>query len=553
MGLFIWPSGKEVFLLASPLWEASAGARRYYFDGHGIWSHGLLSRAAIGHEAAAKIEKAIRTPCEGVGVFMLASIQRSGAFEVTLDGLSQYNLFFWRQGGSWLLSNSLHVIERFTGLFGAKVKRSLEVAVAEAAVGLAPRDLTGLADVSLIPADHMVQGDLSNGQIEMVPLRRFASSPISTDQAASSLKESLAVIQQDCLGKPVYDLTGGLDSRLVLAASQAAGQTQQHVTWDLDGAEHDTTIASQIAIQLHLQRVDISGNDLPSHIDACQAARYAVSRQQGHSTIYSFELGSKRVGPPCRVRGGMGEILRRIYSPSWGGMMPSHLVFRRKSKPYERFLTAGFKRKLLADIKSDLRDIRHQYDGWLDPLHVYYLTHRSRRHFGFTSQLLNLVRPAFEPLSSLMLWRYAMGLTRSERSSGKGLYRLMKALSPQLAQMAVHAPGLKGRVAFTLYRKASQAESYDPHVKDKSSTLETKRPMGHAVTLWPVREDFWGLILDQSPRGQIWDYLDRAAFEALYRTPDRDESLRRRSLFFLRLYYGVLWQSGQEQYAPILS
>lgn len=596
------------FLLALPAAGVQAGDKTYWFDGHAtIGSAAFSSSYPDGLSADSLADYTARLAQGSLGklpvsgVFTVLSVARElEGINIFLDPLSQYNLFHLNQGGLTAFSNNIYFLEALANAVGVPLKRAMTVAGQEALLGFGGGPKTGVDGISLLPLDSYVSIKPEQGIVAIKPLNMLPAKnlPVAErlEMTAESLSASLAAIQTSFSGHDtVYDLTGGIDSRFVLAASRAAGVRGQHYFRSMDGADHDTAIPDMIAHRFGLSFASFPENFDGEAVTRETMAKRAVFRQQGQSTIYNFELGRCRVNGVCRVRGGFGEITRAIYRGKlekgprwkWRHFMRSLLSFDQAGLEYalslrwprsgtdlrlmallmsrwmgarSRFFTKGFRARLVSDIYRQFKGLRAR--GLQDDilLNGLYLTDRSRRHFGYMSQVLNLSRPSFEPLANIDLWYLACAYNKQDWENGQVAYDLMQRLDPELLAMPLVSSALtkstagfmpfEGNTAPGIPAEVTIKQVEQAHVVGDDGFRNTCLA-GHALEIMPLTGLFFELVMSLDGGHDVWSVLDRCAFEELAGRSDRNEVVQEHALTFLRLLYGLIWVHGLEDRTPI--
>jgi hypothetical protein len=487
-------------------------------------------------------------------------------------------------------------------LMGAPLERSIESASYEAALGLGSHERTGFQEISLVPRSTFVKYDFNKESIEYNTTPEAKNGGYShneqLDIAACSLTNNVSLIHKHIPKYDiVYDLTGGIDSRLVLAASNNAGIRNQYFFRSPDGVSADVSIPNAIATKLALQYAPFPQNFGGEQLDYLDLIKRAVFRQQGQSTIYNFELGRYAIDQVARIRGGVGEITRLAYPLNiprslvgryktlFKGVVSreqraldnlrnlalnhwslgeqdvnglAYILHRRISRRSEYF-TNEFHRDSYKNIKQFIEELRAAGVPNALLANAYYLTDRSRRHFGYTSQMLNIVRPSFEPLADSQLWELAKHYTFLELKNGDMVHDLFCRLDQSLLSIPIDSSSLKNHKGFTLYDP-----SYNPiadfttagikHIDDAilpEGDVTSENFSGHAAIVAPHHKFFLELLFDQGPDSPVWSYLERTAFEKLHSRENWQKALSRNGLMFLRLFYGLIWINGLEQETPI--
>ncbi len=599
------------FLIAAPNVARASTSPLILFDGHATVNEQAFSsggNAPPSQESLRLLLDHVMNDPAGnniCGVFVLVSIDiPKGSIKIYCDPLSQYNLFQSMAAGYSAFSNNIYFLEAFLEQVGAGTSRSFSVAAHESLLGFGALSRTGLTDVLLVPADHAIQFSLENNTCNHVPLKRLTISnrdrPVSVTETAASLAASIKAIHKQFQGHDiVYDVTGGYDSRLVLAGSMKAGITDQ-MYFRSDGAPaHDVAIPDYIAAAFNLSYAGFPQNFDGEKLSALDFARRAVFRQQAQSTIYANELGRFRVSNVVRIRGGVSGALRANYNPkmrssiSWRakralravksgnwksvryhlGMpgdwrLPSGktlnllaFLISRNIGDKKEYFTDWFRSQVTRDLAEELHTLWMQGTRESALLNSLYLVDRSRRHFGLTSQMLNGSRPTFEPLANYDLWRLGVSYSPAERAAGCAIFDLMTELQPALLDVP-YAPSSfdKSHLSFKVFGRdqieimeprKTQIKSLGPPQIRVPKGIDLAGLTGHQKRIIPVTEEFFDLLFSVGPASDTWRYLDRNAFERVYRDSERDTIVKDNALMFMRLLHGLIWLHGLEDRTPI--
>lgn len=536
------------FLIVAPSISRNRG-RFQFFDGHAI-AGGRAYSAAVGATPAPA--DSITLEGTAAGVFALADIDFvSGRLKVSLDPLSQYNLFTANVGGVQVVATNVYMIEALLKRMGLSLTRTFRVAGFEAALGMGAGVHTGFGEVSLFPADCRLEADMLADTWNVVRtgrLSRFlAARDVTAGEVAESLSADMAVLSRAFDGATIlHDLTGGLDSRLVLAASRHAGLRHQAINRSPEGSPADIIIPDMIAALLGLNHMAWPGNHQGEELDAAEGQRRNIFCGQGHYLGSMADLGSCRLTGIVHVRGGLGEVGRSFYRPApplrgVPALLPwrkgyaarvSRLLMERRLK-HEAMFSSAFKAEARQSLQSQLVNLQENGIGRENLLDALYLTDRCRRHFGFPSQMLNRSRPAFEPLARPDLLALAASYEASARAAGDAIHDLLGRLDPVLRDMPIDPASVRWSKRPYL-RFTGDGTLPTPSVQHFSPN-GTVRLTGRDAA---PREDFMGRARDLRADHMIWDVLDR-------RTLLAEKDLPESRAFFSLLLNGLMWVENE--------
>ncbi|MFL5780600.1 MAG: hypothetical protein ACJ760_04735 [Thermoleophilaceae bacterium] len=342
------------------------------------------------------------------------------------------------------------------------------------------------------------------------------------DRAAALLVAAVRALA-DWPGRPsVVPVTGGRDSRLVLAAAIAAG-IDFEVTTGGDDSSPDVVIGRRLA-ELAGVRHSLIADDPHGSVwsDWRGAARLLAASQAGTATLADaagFPMGA-RDGPLPLWHSGQGGEIARAYYGTGEGLDRDGLAER---------LTRAFlgRRPGRADVLSgDARaSVRGRIDSWVDaqlaagvqPADVpdaFYLTRRMGTWAGPTHGAVELVRDTTSPLWSARLLPDLLGLPASERARHGFHLRVLERLAPEL----VDVPFEDGRPwparESELRRRAAAARTLTRKALAEARRRVRPPAAGAADPFGPILAEVRTTVLDQ-PQHPAWQVLDRERVESL--------------------------------------
>ncbi|MCA1832143.1 MAG: hypothetical protein ABR548_01580 [Actinomycetota bacterium] len=204
--------------------------------------------------------------------FVVASLHRGrGNLRLHTDGAGLGRLFELRFPGGWVWSNRPAALFRFAGL---RAEHDRDGWRTFAATGWFLGERTPIAKAYVVPGGTTIRfrtGDLGRDESRVDCLGAWANhggNPLTADriaETADALQSQFTSLARMWPGKVVADLSGGRDSRLVLAAALAAGldldvQTNGAQAGEADVAEQlvaalPTSIASRMRHAVHRPNV----------------------------------------------------------------------------------------------------------------------------------------------------------------------------------------------------------------------------------------------------------------------------------------------------------
>lgn len=579
------------------------------WDGHGVAGQHAFSNALPGIFPGSSAEDYINSclgskqPSDMRGIFALLRFNPNvKAYTICLDPLSQYPLYVCVIGETLMASTSCYLIEAAASALGHKLTRSAKVGAYESAFGIGGGDNTGYTEISFMPLGYMITCAGQNWRFVKASPATHENGDYSAlmDRAASRLTDAVSAISSSFKNTDVvFDLTGGIDSRVVFSAAVAAGMKKPAIFCGGGDNNTDKRAAYALGQKFGAQAAAFPGNFDEKPITPLNLARRAAFRQQGCSNNYAYSLGTQRLGQFVRVRGGGGELLRSFVEPPsnslfwhnpidgmkkisrndpvyhlvlsayWRGLrdkvvraaLPWAKRYCETPASYQRFFTRDF---LTTGSKNVLATMVESYSS-TDTIGMdFYLHDRSRRHFGFMSQGLNQTYGAFEPLFDPILAAAANALPMKERAAGKLAFDLIERLGGKQMLAAPFAP-------HSLNKPMRKALSERLKVSERSLTLRSSKITSlpvvqlrtgggaplmqraqaaptqygvRATTLWHLTDHFKMLAETIPATHECWRYFNRKQLIRSLKANDyffRNETTATRGL---RILYTLMWVVG---------
>ncbi len=294
------------------------------------------------------------------------------------------------------------------------------------------------------------------------------AAPISMDravtEAAAILRASLEALLDD-QPDAVLQLTGGLDSRLLLSAIPVSRRRGLHaMTLSVPGSG-DVAIAGEIASRYGIEHevrglADLGGLDPGEAWDLC---RDAALRLDGMSDpVASAALGVAERGftQGVRISGLGGEVARGFY-----------YVGRVRDRPYTRadaeqlaawrmfaneavepgLLTADFSEWAREAANAEVyASLRRGGDEWFRATDALYLRDRMQRWAGATDTAVGYQRVVVNPMLEPDFLDISARLTPQDKAHSRFLAALQLELDPELGQLP-----LEGRPSPAAYAHPS--------------------------------------------------------------------------------------------------
>lgn len=386
-------------------------------------------------------------------------------------------------------------------------------------------EVTPWRGVSHLPPQHNLEfngrrGDLSFRIAAREIWRRDPSDSVSLDQAVESLIEQSRVISALPLGDLKLDITGGLDSRLVLAIALTSGLAQKCETLQTSGPPngHDIQVGRAVA-QLtglpHKENVVAENRCDPGNV--LDEIRANVFRYEGSicpsDGFAAFSSGNSRL----ILSGSGGEIYRRNCKPHLKLVLKDSAELLEVFKDYhQRTDPLGIQQAAVtaaqrAEMIALARDLWCDGAELNDITDIFYMRYRLPLWNGaMMNNIYSGVR--LYPLVNYHVARLAFRMGFRARVSDQIHFEAMLRLSPELLSF----PFL-GFVWPEPFR--ASAADRGVHVADKpfpvqGSSIARMPPQIQALMGegWKLVEEY---VLD-APSSELWEILDRGQIERVF-------------------------------------
>jgi len=518
------PSGRfAAASLAHPV-ERTAGVRYAHFEheraglfsGRPIRWGGDIAYGAAPLDPRRYMEPAASWSGSIGGRFAAARIDdRSGELELASDPLGAYPLYEAESSGARWFSNSAEALRRLSdageyapatlaGLIGGGWSLDgdpLWWGVQRLRPGVLSLDAGG--------------GETYRGLLDAQELSALFGAGFDPDATAELLVAELRALA-DWPGRAnVVPVTGGRDSRLVLAAALNAGFDFTAVTGGLP-EDPDFRIAQQLC-----ELVGIDHEQLPVNpggdpfAQPREAARTLMLTSAGTASLADasgFPLAATEGSLALWHSGQGGEIARAYYGSGEGldaGGLVDHLfgafVAHRPRRPE---LLTGAGEQLVRDQLAAF--VAEQLEEGIEPADVpdaFYLRRRMATWAAPTHGAVEYARDTTSPLWSSRLLAAQLGLSREERAGELFHRQLLERLAPELVDVPF-ADGTGWGGAHGGSR--GLAEKAFSRIRGRASRADQADEV-FAETLERIREGTL-VVPEDDP---AWDVLDRGEVERL--------------------------------------
>ena len=356
------------------------------------------------------------------------------------------------------------------------------------------------------------------------------------------VRNNLRSISRLSPSRPILNLSGGKDSRLILASAVSAG-LHHDLSYTAFGlpANGDAILAHLLASRYGLD-LTYTGTRTASMSAETFERRLRAHVFQNSALFGVWDLqGANHATQVVRLTGALGELFRSHYAPN-------------RTLSTEQEVTDFFVHRVSFDpaglLKPDaaisyrslvLNWVNEQLEAGVLPEDVpdlFYLQHRVHRWLGANYEVASLAPQAL-PLKSLLGLRAAFCLRHSTRRTGRLLFEAMRRAEPELTKVPLEG-------------KAWDPDVYShlPDAEDYAAMRAFQPPAVEAATLW--QDESWPAIREvfrdrlSSPSNPIFSILDyrrvHDAVEGRLKLP----ALGQRVALFATLGAAV-WLSSEEQ------
>lgn len=309
-------------------------------------------------------------------------------------------------------------------------------------------DQTAYAGVRKLPAAHLFR--IGDGILRATAYSCASSSDADDPAAdhANRLRELVTGFLEHHPGAMV-ELSGGLDSRLVLAAVPRALRPTLTAFTIISAGSKDGQVAQELARRygMRVHTVDVSGI---ASLDPAQAYELAWStavRQDGLGRPLSaaaFRWVESHVDQAPRLSGHGGELARGLFEferphPTVRPEAVQNYIRRwivSNDAVKDEALTAEFATESRELAMRRLRAIfERENTDWISALSVFYLRQRMQRWAGMTITDGCGMRLTLNPLMDSEVLRLARRIPARLRKGSRYVVRVMDRLDPELARI----------------------------------------------------------------------------------------------------------------------
>jgi hypothetical protein len=461
------------------------------------------------------------------GLYTAASLSASGAGVIVTDPCSVAMLYRAENDDVVAFATSAGLAARVTSTPGHEPDRDPLGTAWLPLLGYFVGDRTGFVGTNVLPLGSYVEIDPAYGS----RLRFSNATPWAPESGLAPVEQHdlIDLVHHDLLesvqsiadlpASPKFaDLTGGRDSRLILATMLEAGVADRF-TFRTRGTEHtpDSIVGRMIAQRLQLQQEAVAITALDDPIGLHRRLHTHVFQTSGMTSAWDLQ-GTLGIATTPSVTGFVGEILRtnfKSYPTSLGAL--GHVFHSRAPIDRLSIVQPDVRSKLVEVLDAELLERVEAGGSTQDRLDTFYVRHRLRRWFGTAQELGHLGRVF--PLYQLRGLQAAFALGPTNRANELVPFAIMRAACPELAKVPLADAGWNEAVLSDLpdadnYRTPPVNLPPDAPVQPQPQRLEHNREL------------LEGYLLDE-PSSPIYDIVDRDAIMSALRGPLPDHTASR--------------------------
>lgn len=430
--LFFGSRTKRFLILDSTKIElVGTSAPGDFFDGIGVFDGSLCRSPAVPRADA----------WQGRGNYMIARHKADGSADISTDPLGQYPLYIYNQRNVFCVSNNIYLLVEALKRNEIYLKRSIDVFGYFVTQGSGALDCTGYDEVKLLEVGSRISvtKDLRL-TLEKVdaPSLLYSDRPYREllDEAASEILGNVRALSGGDFRFRICDLTGGMDSRTVLAAILNLGERDRFMFHTTGGRDSpDVNVAEFLRQEFGLASARGKVATLMPASPFEELCR-TVARVGGlFSMNYVVGRYDEENSNDLSFGGGMGELMRHFWPsrPAGGELntpLQSIVSTMQKRSGVLRKTVAHRQQRDIAQFGIDAvsSGIRPEHTG-----HFLYLKARTRYHFGVWWAAS--ARRKFHPLYSPSAIKAAFALPDEERINNRVGFDLMNLLCPRLTDI----------------------------------------------------------------------------------------------------------------------
>ena len=453
--------------------------------------------------------------------------------EVLTDPLGMEQVYVYHHGPTVVVSNSVRLIEQTCGLravdeIGASLFLSL---------GWVGGNRTLRESVQVLPGGYVYRWESSGASTSFAYLPRTGLAQLSQhcnelrfDELAHTFVSMLRALS-DSLGPLACPITGGRDSRVLVAAVIASGVPATFFTGGSAGSA-DVQIGTKIAEAFRLPHQ--VGNSMEAVTDCWdEGVRRLIRQNDGMVNLWqvanSIPQCQNIQSLPLELWGVGGEIARGSYYRSQ--CLPPTLADSQMLRLFPSCLIREDTQLLKGKTRQlALQSMRETCQAFLDdgfaPQHVpdaFYTFERVRRWAGTNARSFSPVCDLFTPFCTRPYIETALAMPLPDRITGQIYPKLILATEPSLLdfpydkQLSTQLPkrSTKQVIAYTVRETVPRwllaILRYGTHQLRRNKSQKGKGSV-RAEWVEAKREAIMDVCLNQHS-SVLWNYVDRRGFE----------------------------------------
>lgn len=499
---------------------ARQGERAVFFDGCPIERAGRFKA----HDARALSESWRLLPGALDGQFFAAKVCSDPVeVEIVNDPLGIYHAYYVQWNASWLIGNSVHLLDTLGGGHGLD-PLGISLLVCR---GWVSGDRTLKDGIRVIPGGQHWSWSHGGAQPHRSTYFKMASlamprqrklSPARVKTLGDGMVRNLQQLSAN-FGPIRCPITAGRDTRVLLGATLRAGIETEYFTagdaksWDFQigpqiatelGLSHELRVFAHVdkdyGVDAWLEHWDRLNETLVRQSDgmvSLGSAGDALPAPRGFSEslrLYLFGMGGETArghynSPNYFTRRHSGDDIKRHTAVRW----------REFSRPETLALAQGH-------INEFVDEALAQGFRAIDIPDLFYAYERCRRWAGINYMRLSLRQDVYAPLCDTGFLEAAFSMPALNRYSQDLHYELIKYFAPQLHSFPYQTPWLsrssaRNRAMFWMERIMRKQ-------RKRVRQIRFSRPDVLEAKLASMRM----LCFDQKASA-VWDFVDRARFE----------------------------------------
>jgi len=408
--------------------------------------HGLIWRTNTGRlldaaEVASLLHRpGTALPADVAGEYAIARLHADGTIEALGDPAGLYQLFHPADGRP-ILSNRASMV----AILGGIAETDRESALWLGTIGYRVGPASGWAGVTQLGQAARLIADRAGSRIDREPFRLSERRGFAQGGQAlleEGLEQAKAAIRLATGDGPLdLPITGGKDSRVVLAIALAAGFRDRLTLFTRGYAGHpDVVVGEMIAARLGLphRREPPLGSDLPADLQSRDFLRLlGTIAWQADGAVGGWDnISGTAIGRATIVSGHLGEVLKAYAKrPPEGALDPASMV--RLQAPFDPIeLLRSEARARLSDRIDDRMALHRAADAEeADLPDLFYWENRVPNWLGGIRGIKAFERQPVLPLGVPALMRLAFLMRADERKAELAHFRLIQAAAPELIDL----------------------------------------------------------------------------------------------------------------------